>query len=37
MDYTFVLGEMKADVEYDITVLRDGKPLTMKITPVRRP
>ncbi len=37
MDYTFVLGEMKADVEYDIVVMRDGKPVAMKITPVRRP
>lgn len=37
MDYTYVLGEMKADIEYEIVVMRDGKPVTMKITPVRRP
>ena len=35
-DYTFVLGEMKADTEYDITVVRGSETLNMKITPVRR-
>jgi len=37
MDYTFVLGEMKPDIEYEIVVMRGGKQETMKITPVRRP
>ena len=35
-DYTFVLGEMKAGVEYEIVVLRGGERLTLKITPVKR-
>jgi S1-C subfamily serine protease len=37
MDYTYILGEMKADVEYEIFVLRGGERLTLKITPVKRP
>ena len=37
MDYTYVLGEMKPDIEYEIVVLRGGQRLTLKITPVRRP
>ncbi|MBV9216169.1 MAG: M28 family peptidase, partial [Acidobacteria bacterium] len=36
MDYTYVLGEMKADVEYEIVVLRGGEKLTLKVIPVRR-
>jgi S1-C subfamily serine protease len=36
MDYTFVLGEMKAGVEYEIVVLRGGEKLTLKIVPVKR-
>jgi hypothetical protein len=36
MDYTFMLGEMKADVEYEIVVVRGSETRTLKITPVRR-
>jgi Zn-dependent M28 family amino/carboxypeptidase len=36
MDYTYMLGEMKADVEYEIVVVRGGETLTKKITPARR-
>jgi hypothetical protein len=36
MDYTFVLGEMKAGVEYEIVILRGGEKLTLKIVPVKR-
>lgn len=36
MDYTYILGEMKADVEYEIVVLRGGERLTLKIVPVKR-
>jgi aminopeptidase YwaD len=36
MDYTFALGEMKADTEYEIVVVRGGEKVTMKITPIRR-
>ena len=36
MDYTFVLGEMKAGVEYEIVVRRGGETLTLKIVPVKR-
>lgn len=35
-DYTKLLGEMKADVEYEIVVLRAGERLTLKIIPVKR-
>jgi aminopeptidase YwaD len=35
-DYTFVLGEMKAGQEYEVEILRDGKPLKLKITPAAR-
>ncbi len=35
-DYVFVLGEMKAGEEYEIVVLRGGKPLTLKIVPAAR-
>src|SRR6266516_2499715 len=35
-DYTYALGEMKAGQEYEVEVLRDGKRLTMKITPEAR-
>ncbi|MEO6051081.1 MAG: M20/M25/M40 family metallo-hydrolase, partial [Pyrinomonadaceae bacterium] len=35
-DYTFVLGEMKAGVEYEIVVLRGTEKLTFKIVPVKR-
>ena len=36
MDYTFVLGEMKAGEEYEIVVLRGGERMTFKIVPVKR-
>ena len=36
MDYTFVLGEMKAGVEYEIVVRRGTETLTLKIVPVKR-
>jgi aminopeptidase YwaD len=35
-DYTYALGEMKAGKEYEVEVIRDGKRLTMKITPEAR-
>ena len=37
MDYTYVLGEMKAGIEYEIVVRRGTETLTLKITPVKRP
>jgi hypothetical protein len=36
MDYTYVLGEMKAGVEYEVVVHRGTEILTLKITPVKR-
>ena len=33
-DYTFVLGEMKAGVEYAVEIVRGGERLTLKIVPV---
>ncbi|MEZ0276008.1 MAG: PDZ domain-containing protein [Roseimicrobium sp.] len=35
-DYTFVMGEMKIGTETTVTVLRDGKPVELKITPGSR-
>jgi aminopeptidase YwaD len=35
-DYTFVLGELKADVEYEIEVVRGGQRLTLKVKPAAR-
>ena len=35
-DYTDTLVDMKADVEYEIVVLRGGEKLTFKIVPVKR-
>ncbi len=35
-DYVFVLGEMKADTEYEIVVLRGAEKLTLKIIPEAR-
>jgi aminopeptidase YwaD len=35
-DYTKMLGEMKADVEYEVVVVRGSDRLTLKITPVKR-
>ena len=35
-DYTFVLGEMKAGEEYEITVVRGNQTLTLKIIPAAR-
>jgi Zn-dependent M28 family amino/carboxypeptidase len=35
-DYTQALSEMKAGQEYEVEVLRDGRRLTMKITPAAR-
>ena len=36
MDYTYILGEMKAGEEYEVVVMRGAERLTMKIVPVRR-
>ncbi len=36
MDYTYILGEMKAGQEYEIEVLRGTERLTLKIVPVKR-
>jgi hypothetical protein len=35
-DYTYILGEMKAGEEYEVEILRDGKPLKLKLTPAAR-
>lgn len=35
-DYTFILGEMKADTEYEIVVRRGSETLTLKIIPAAR-
>lgn len=35
-DYTFALGEMKADEEYVIEVIRGTERLTLKLTPIKR-
>lgn len=35
-DYTAVLGDLKADVEYEIVVMRGSEKLTLKITPAAR-
>ncbi|MFN0139799.1 MAG: M20/M25/M40 family metallo-hydrolase [Pyrinomonadaceae bacterium] len=35
-DYTAILGEMKADVEYEVVIVRGRETLTLKITPVKR-
>lgn len=35
-DYTQSLSEMKPNVEYEVEVIRDGKRLTLKITPAPR-
>ena len=35
-DYTYALGEMKADQEYEVEVLRGAERLTLKITPAAR-
>ena len=35
-DYTLILGELKADVEYEIVVMRITERLTLKITPAAR-
>jgi hypothetical protein len=36
MDYTYILGEMKAGEEYEVVVMRGAERLTMKIIPVKR-
>jgi hypothetical protein len=36
MDYTFVLGTMKAGDEYEVEIIRGGEKMTMKIIPVKR-
>jgi hypothetical protein len=36
MDYTYILGEMKAGEEYEVVVMRGAERLTMKIVPVKR-
>ena len=35
-DYTYIMGELKIGTETGITVLRDGKPVEMKIMPGSR-
>lgn len=35
-DYTAALGELKPDIEIDVTVTRGSERLTLKITPVKR-
>jgi hypothetical protein len=35
-DYTFVLGELKADTEYEIVVRRGNETLTLKVKPTAR-
>jgi hypothetical protein len=35
-DYTYILGEMKANVEYEIVVVRGTEKLTLKVTPAAR-
>ncbi len=35
-DYTRVLGEMKADIEYEIVIIRGAERMTLKIVPVKR-
>ncbi len=35
-DYTIILGELKADVEYEIVVMRGTEKLTLKIIPAAR-
>jgi hypothetical protein len=36
MDYTYILGEMRAGEEYEVVVLRGTERMTFKIVPVRR-
>lgn len=36
MDYTYILGEMKAGEEYEVVVTRGAERLTMKIVPAKR-
>ncbi len=36
MDYTYVLGEMKAGVEYEVEIMRGGKRLMLTVVPVKR-
>lgn len=35
-DYTFVLGELKADTEYEIEIIRGGQRMTLKVKPAAR-
>ncbi len=35
-DYTFILGELKADTEYEIEVIRGTEKLTLKVKPAAR-
>lgn len=35
-DYTYALGDLVPDVEVDMIVMRDGKKLTLKVTPVAK-
>ena len=35
-DYTYALGEMKAGQEYEVELIRDGKRITLRITPEAR-
>lgn len=36
MDYTYILGEMKAGEEYEVVVVRGTERITMKIVPAKR-
>jgi S1-C subfamily serine protease len=35
-DYTYALGEMAPGVEIEVAILRDGKPMNLKLTPDKR-
>ena len=35
-DYTYALGEMKPDEEYEVEVVRGSERLKLKLTPARR-
>ena len=35
-DYTYALGEMRGGEEVEVVIRRDGKEMTLKITPEKR-
>ncbi|HKY06519.1 MAG TPA: PDZ domain-containing protein, partial [Blastocatellia bacterium] len=35
-DYTYALGEIRPDEEIDVVIRRDGREMTLKLTPARR-